>query len=228
LFGLLSKSKSHCDWWSVIIGVGPHLELMTRYLLLSDSYGLVFLGRPLWREDGSVFCICCWSLPAQSFSGPCPLVLETIFYCLRFETSLFVASYDPQVPTFIKFTLKVISSIEYIAGFEILTVVVMKTSIFRNIRSCSSVKVKRYFREMNLLHPQGWRVNQAIIQNRGQYVPLKRRLTFTGLHIIIFQKTDACRVYCASHSENGISTTCRARFNFHHEFQHHNTSRLYT
>jgi hypothetical protein len=28
---------------------------MTRYLLLFDSYGLVFVGRPLWREDGSVF-----------------------------------------------------------------------------------------------------------------------------------------------------------------------------
>jgi hypothetical protein len=31
------------------------------------------VGRPLWREDGSVFCICCWSLPAQSFSAPSPL-----------------------------------------------------------------------------------------------------------------------------------------------------------
>jgi hypothetical protein len=55
-----------------------------------------FSRRPLWREDGSVFCICCWSLPAQSFSGPSPLVLATIFYCLRVETSLFVASYDSQ------------------------------------------------------------------------------------------------------------------------------------
>jgi hypothetical protein len=35
-------------------------------------------------------------LPAQSFSGPSPLGLETVFYCLRFETSLFVASYDSQ------------------------------------------------------------------------------------------------------------------------------------
>jgi hypothetical protein len=54
------------------------------------------VGRPLWREDGSAFCICCWSLPVQSFSGLSPLRLETIFYCLRFETSLFVASYDSQ------------------------------------------------------------------------------------------------------------------------------------
>jgi hypothetical protein len=49
---------------SVSLGVEPHLGLMTRYLLLSDNYGLVFVGRPLSWEDGSVFCICCWSSPA--------------------------------------------------------------------------------------------------------------------------------------------------------------------
>jgi hypothetical protein len=40
---------------SVSLGVEPHLELTTSYLLLFDSYSLVFLGLPLWREDGSVF-----------------------------------------------------------------------------------------------------------------------------------------------------------------------------
>jgi hypothetical protein len=34
--------------------------------------------------------------PAQSFSGPSPVRLVTIFYCLRFETSFFIASYDLQ------------------------------------------------------------------------------------------------------------------------------------
>jgi hypothetical protein len=63
---------------------------MTKYFLHFNSYGLVFVGRPLWREDGSVFSICCWPLPAQFFSDPCPN------YCLRFETSLFIASYDSQ------------------------------------------------------------------------------------------------------------------------------------
>jgi hypothetical protein len=63
---------------------------------LCHSYGLVLVGRPLRREVGAVFCMCCWPLPAQSFSGPSPLGLETVFYCLRFETSLFVASYDSQ------------------------------------------------------------------------------------------------------------------------------------
>jgi hypothetical protein len=97
---LYSKSKSHCDWrsvsQSVSLGVEPHLGFMTRYLLCLTVTVLFFVGRPLWRKDGSVFCICCWPLPAQFFSGPSARVLATIFYCLRFETFLFVASYDSQ------------------------------------------------------------------------------------------------------------------------------------
>jgi hypothetical protein len=68
---------------SISLGVESHLGLMNRYLLLFDSYGLGFVGRPLWREDGSVFCTCSWPLPAQYFSGLSPLVLATIFYCLQ-------------------------------------------------------------------------------------------------------------------------------------------------
>jgi hypothetical protein len=78
------------------VGQSVSLCVMTRYLLRFGSYSLVFMGRPVWREDGSVFCICCWPLPAQSFFGPSPLGLATIFYCLRFETSPSVASYDSQ------------------------------------------------------------------------------------------------------------------------------------
>jgi hypothetical protein len=44
---------------SVSLGVEPHLGLMTRYLLLFDSYCIVSVRRPLWREDRSLFCICC-------------------------------------------------------------------------------------------------------------------------------------------------------------------------
>jgi hypothetical protein len=51
---------------SVSLGIEPHLRPMTRYLLLCHSYGLVLVGRPIWREVGSVFCMCCWSLPAQT------------------------------------------------------------------------------------------------------------------------------------------------------------------
>jgi hypothetical protein len=69
---------------------------MTRSLLLSDSCGFVDLGRPLWWEDGSFVYNCCWPSPAQSFSGPSPVELVAIFYSLRFETSLFDASYDSQ------------------------------------------------------------------------------------------------------------------------------------
>jgi hypothetical protein len=36
------------------------------------------------------------ALASAVFSGPSPLGLKTIFYCLTFETSLFVASYDSQ------------------------------------------------------------------------------------------------------------------------------------
>jgi hypothetical protein len=35
-------------------------------------------------------------MTAQSFSGPSPVGLVAKFYCLKFETSLFVASYDSQ------------------------------------------------------------------------------------------------------------------------------------
>jgi hypothetical protein len=55
-----------------------------------------YVGRPLWREDGSVFYNCCCPSPEQSFSSPSLVGLVTIFYCLRLETSLSVASYISQ------------------------------------------------------------------------------------------------------------------------------------
>jgi hypothetical protein len=42
-----SQSNIATDSQLVSPGVEPHMGLMTRYLLLFDSYGLVFLGRPL-------------------------------------------------------------------------------------------------------------------------------------------------------------------------------------
>jgi hypothetical protein len=51
-----SNSKLHCDWRSVCLGFEHHLGLMTGHLLQFDSHGLVFVGRHLRREDGSVFC----------------------------------------------------------------------------------------------------------------------------------------------------------------------------
>jgi hypothetical protein len=55
-------------------------------IFITVSCEFVDVGRPLWREDGSVFYNCYWPSPAQSFSGPSPAGLMTIFYCLRFET----------------------------------------------------------------------------------------------------------------------------------------------
>jgi hypothetical protein len=45
----------------------------------SDSYVLDSVGHPLWREDGSVFCMCCWPLPAQSFLVLVPWDLRPYF-----------------------------------------------------------------------------------------------------------------------------------------------------
>jgi hypothetical protein len=55
-----------------------------------------FCGAPSLTRGRVCLCICYWPLPVQSFSGRCPLGLATVFYCLRFETSLFVASYYSQ------------------------------------------------------------------------------------------------------------------------------------
>jgi hypothetical protein len=84
----LTVSKSWC--WAPC---GAHEQIfITVWQLRSCFCG----GGPLWREEGSVFCICWWPSPAQSFSGPSPLGLATIFYCLRFKTFLFVTFYDSQ------------------------------------------------------------------------------------------------------------------------------------
>jgi hypothetical protein len=78
-----SKSKLCYDRRSAgqyVLEQCTHLGLTTRSWLLSDSWGFVNLGRPLWREDGSAVCNCYWSSPAQSPHG------ETLFYiCLEYR-----------------------------------------------------------------------------------------------------------------------------------------------
>jgi hypothetical protein len=44
-----------------------------------DSHVLDSVGRPLWQEGGSVFCMCRWPLPAQSFSVLIPWDLRPHF-----------------------------------------------------------------------------------------------------------------------------------------------------
>jgi hypothetical protein len=46
---------------------------------------IVLMKHHLWREDRSVVYNCCWPSSAQSFSGPRPVGLMTIFYCFRFQ-----------------------------------------------------------------------------------------------------------------------------------------------
>jgi hypothetical protein len=80
LSDLLAKTKLYYDRRSAgqsVLEQSTHLGLMARSWLLSDSCGFVGLGRPLWREDGSAVCNCCWPLSARSFSGPSPLGLRT-------------------------------------------------------------------------------------------------------------------------------------------------------
>jgi hypothetical protein len=47
-------------------------------------------------RDGSAVYNCSWPSPAQSFSGLSTVRLVTVFYWLRFETSIFIAFYDSQ------------------------------------------------------------------------------------------------------------------------------------
>jgi hypothetical protein len=50
-------------------------------------------------------------LPAQSFSVSSSLVLDTIYYCLRFVTSIFVASKPVQVQVQVTLRLTVSQSV---------------------------------------------------------------------------------------------------------------------
>jgi hypothetical protein len=96
-FDLKYKLKSHCDWQSVSKSwCRAPSETHDQIFITVFQLRSLFVGRPLWREDGSVFSICCWLLPASSISGSSPLGLATIFYSLRFETYLLAASYDSQ------------------------------------------------------------------------------------------------------------------------------------
>jgi hypothetical protein len=80
---------------SVRLGVESHLGLMTRYFRYCLTVTVLFLWGALSDEKtGLSFIYSCWPFLAHCFSGPSPKGLASIFYCLRFETSLFVASYD--------------------------------------------------------------------------------------------------------------------------------------
>jgi hypothetical protein len=86
----------------VCLGIKHPSGLTTRFFFRSE-YGIrltvTFLIPWVILSDESMgLSFVCAAGPCQrrSFLGPSPLVLATVFYCLRFETSHFVASYDSQ------------------------------------------------------------------------------------------------------------------------------------
>jgi hypothetical protein len=83
-----SKSVLCYDRRSVgqsILVSNPRLGPKNRFFV-TESCEFVDMGRPIWREDGLCVYSCCWSSPAQSFSGPSSTGVVTILYCLIFET----------------------------------------------------------------------------------------------------------------------------------------------
>jgi hypothetical protein len=92
-----SRSRSYfmTEGQSVCLGVGhpfgAHDQILL-FLLFCRKMALLFvLGRPLWREDGSVICsaICQWSESRSTHD-------HTLLSHLRLLGSLSVASYDSQ------------------------------------------------------------------------------------------------------------------------------------
>jgi hypothetical protein len=76
----LSQSYSTCDGSRPISSSWRQPFWDSRQLFLfSWTHAALVL---LWIEDGSVVYSCCWLSSAQSFSGPSPAGLLTIFYCL--------------------------------------------------------------------------------------------------------------------------------------------------
>jgi hypothetical protein len=95
----MSKSKSHCDWRSVsqkVLVSSPIWGSCPDIYYCFDSCGLVLCGAPSLKRGRVYLLYMLLALPAQSFLGPSPFGLATVYYCLKFETSLFVASYDSQ------------------------------------------------------------------------------------------------------------------------------------
>jgi hypothetical protein len=94
-------------------------------------------------------------------------------------------------------------------GFQVLTAVVMKSSIFWDIMPYSPLKVNRRFRGTRRLHLQGRRnqreagskQSSSVLKWR-QHVPLKRRLNINGLHGVLSQTIEPL----IKRSENSMET----------------------
>jgi hypothetical protein len=77
-----------------------------------------------------------------------------------------------------------------VVEFDVLAAMVMKSTIFWNIKPCSPLKLNRRFGGIYRLRLQGRRISRARNQRRSRwrYVPPKRLFTFNGLHGVISQK----------------------------------------
>jgi hypothetical protein len=94
MLGALSDEKSgqYCHRQSVgqsFLVSGTHLGPATnlhpfQFDYFLDSLGIVDVGRPLWREVGSVLFSFCRASPAQRFSDLSPTGLMSIVYWLYF------------------------------------------------------------------------------------------------------------------------------------------------
>jgi hypothetical protein len=78
----------------VCLGIKHPFGAYDQILIIVWQLRVCWFGAPSLMRDGSLVYNSCWSSPAQSFSGPSSIGLVAIFYCLRFETSLFFTSYD--------------------------------------------------------------------------------------------------------------------------------------
>jgi hypothetical protein len=98
-----------------------------------------------------------------------------------------------------------------VVGFEVLTAVVTKSTIFWDITPCSSLTVNRRFEGTHRLHLHGWKISREKNQRESRwlclapaftlvsfwlifrpwrwrrYVPPRCQLTFNGLHGVISQ-----------------------------------------
>jgi hypothetical protein len=103
-----AKSKLYYGRRSVgqsVLVSGRHLGPATNFFpsLFIDSHGFVDVGRPLWREVGSVVLRCRCASPAQTFSGLSPaalFVIKLYFIYLKKFSSYLTGSISPlQSPT---------------------------------------------------------------------------------------------------------------------------------
>jgi hypothetical protein len=90
LLSSVSKSKLCYDWRSTgqsVLEQSTHLGLTTRYLLTVWQLRSCSCGAPSLTRGWVCLLYMLLALVSAVFLGPSPLGLETIFYCLRFETS---------------------------------------------------------------------------------------------------------------------------------------------